>query len=984
MKKKLLLLLTVLLTTAVGYAQTTVTGRATESGDGSPAFVTVMVKGTNTAVSTDMDGRYSIRVENLNSAVLVFSGVGYATLEVPVNGRSVVNAQISLDAASLDEVVVIGYGTGQKLGTVVGSVATVTAAKIKDRPTANAMDALQGQVAGLQVYTSSGEPSSTSSMRLHGVGSLTSSNTPLYVLDGIPIDSGSFMAINPNDFESVTLLKDASSTAIYGSRAANGVLFITTKRGSANRPPVVNFRARYSVSSLADKSFYNSLMTSEERRSFWLETGYRTQAWVDQNRIDWPYDTRWVDYFYKDQTPAYEANLSIRGGGGTTTYYVSAGHTYTEGVTAKSFHSRSTARVNVDSRATDWMRFGTNVSLAYSQRNTNGWGSNSTVGGLFWLQLPYYTPYDPKTGEAYDYVPGANFYSPWYTADMYPVHNNDVQLNGSAFMELTPIKNLTIKSQIGIDAYDQLVDSKRLAAHIGAPRAGQSSQTFYRNYLITNTNTMEYKFSIADKHNFTVLFGQEFIDNDNHSFGGSGDGIEDDRLSLLSSAPANRSVSESHSQYAYFSLFGRVDYGLKDKYFFNLNVRNDESSRFGRENRSAMFYSGGAMWNVKREDFLSGITAISDLRLRASYGTTGNSAGIGNYANLATIGTNRYNDAVGWAISSAGNASLGWETHSKLTIAVDAEFFKKYRIGLEFYKRSTKDMLMSVPLPYSNGFDTFTSNVGRLGNTGIDVTLGLDFVKTTDWYVNFNTTFNYNANKVKELFYGLDRWTVANTGVQYVVGQPVSFYYPIFAGIDPADGMQMWYLPNDTDNSIETRDPNRTTKVFSEAALLQNTGKARYAPIAGGFGFDISYKGIRLNSYFTYVLGKTLINNDRYFSSNASNFASYNQHSEVWDYWKKPGDETTFPRYGEIVQFDTHLLENASFLRLKSLELSYELPQNVVSKTGVFKYVRVMASARNLFTVTKYTGPDPEIDSNLTYGAYPNTRQFSFGIEINF
>ena len=982
MKKNLLLLLTVLLMTTVGYAQTTVTGRVTES-DGSPAFVTVLVKGTAVAAPTDQNGRYSIRVDNPSNAILVFSGVGYTALEVPVNGRNVVNAQIALDAAELDAVVVIGYGTGQKLGTVVGSVATVTAAKIKDRPVANAMDALQGQVAGLQIYTSSGEPSATSSMRLHGVGSLGASNTPLYVLDGIPIDSGSFMAINPNDFESVTLLKDASSTAIYGSRAANGVLFITTKRGSANRAPIVNFRGRYTSSSMADKTFYNGFMNTEQRLSHWLETGYRTQAQIDQIRKDWPYDTRWVDYFYKDNTPAYEANLSIRGGGGTTTYYVSAGHTYTEGVTARSNHSRSTVRLNLDSRPTDWLKFGTNLSLAYSTRNTNGWGSNSTVGGLFWLQLPYYTPYDPVTGEAYDRIPGANIYSPWYTAEKFPVKNNDVQLNGSAFMEITPFKNFTIKSQMGIDAYDQLVQSRRLPSYMAALRAGQNSMTFYRNYLITNTNTMEYKFSIADKHNFTVLAGTEWIDNDNMSFNAYGEGIQDDRLQLLSSAPSNRSVSESHSQYAYFSQFGRIDYSLNDKYFFNFNIRNDASSRFGVNNRSAMFFSGGAMWNVKKESFLADVKAISEFRLRASYGTTGNSS-IGNYAHLATIGTNQYNTATGWAVGSAGNPSLGWETQSKLTIAADVELLKKYRIGLEFYHRQTKDMLMSVPLPYTAGFDTYSSNVGGLANTGIDVTLSLDFVNTKDWYVNFNATFNYNANKVTELFYGLESWTVANTGVQYVVGQPVSFYYPIFAGNDPADGMQTWYLPKEGDNTVTTKDPSRVTKTFSEAALLQNTGKPRFAPAAGGFGLEVAYKGIRLSSYFTYTLDKYLINNDRYFSSNPANFASYNQHTEVLDYWKKPGDIAAFPKYGQIVQFDTHLLEDASFLRMKALELSYDLPQNLLGKTKVFKYVKVLVGARNLFTITKYKGGDPEVDSNLTYGAYPNTKQYSVGLEINF
>ncbi|MDR0559377.1 MAG: SusC/RagA family TonB-linked outer membrane protein [Prevotellaceae bacterium] len=985
MKKKLLLnIVLIFAASCLAQAQTVqISGLVTKASDGAPlSGVTVSVKNSNVVTVTNQEGKYVIRVPAKTDAI-EFGFLGYVPASEKVNSRTVINVSMQEDVQEMEEVIVVGYGTGQKVGTVVGSVKKISEEEIKGKPSPNALDALQGRVAGVQIFTSSGEPSATSSIRIHGIGSLGASNTPLFVVDGIPIDAGSFQALNQNDFESVTFLKDASATSIYGARAANGVIYITSKKGKANRNAEISFTAQRSWSSLADKDFFNSFMNSKQLSDFWVETGYRTRQQVDTLLKQYPYDTKWIDYYYHDNVPTTEGVLSVAGGGGRTTYYISAGYFDAEGIAPRSGYSRYTLRTNVESRAKDWLKTGISTTIAYSKRQTNGWGSNNSNGGLFWLTQPFYTPYDPKTGEAYDYIPGANKYSPWYLAEKFPINNNDIQMTGSLFAEITPVKGLTIRTQHGLDAYDQRTSSIRMPSYASNLANGSRSENFYRNYIYTMTNTAEYKFSILERHRITALAGQEYIDSENSTFGASSVGMTDDRLILLGNGPTDRSVSQSQSQYAYFSLFGRVNYSFGDKYHANLNIREDRSSRFGKNNRSATFVSGGLMWDAKKENFIRDVAFITGLKVRASYGSSGNSQ-IGNYDHLATIGTSQYDGQTGWGLSAPGNPYLSWEEQNTLSFGFETRLFDRLNIEVEYYDRRTTSMLMDVPYPYTTGFSSVKSNVGKLQNKGVDITLDIDIVKTKDLHVNFYTAFNYNANKVLELFQGRSQWTVATTGVSYVVGKPISFYYPLCAGVDPADGKLMWYLPNPNDNSITTRDMSKTTKTFSSATLEQNTGKPRYAPVIGGFGLQASFKGVRLDAYFSYALDKYLINNDRYFSSNPSVYAGNNQHVEVQNYWKKEGDVAKFPKYGEKLQFDDHLIENASFMRLKSLTVSYDMPKSLLRKTHFFDGARIYITGRNLFTVTGYKGTDPERDSNLTLGAYPNTRQYSIGIELKF
>ena len=475
------------------------------------------------------------------------------------------------------------------------------------------------------------------------------------------------------------------------------------------------------------------------------------------------------------------------------------------------------------------------------------------------------------------------------------------------------------------------------------------------------------------------MAGQEGIKTDYNSFGSQTNGQSDDRLTMLQHGTSAQLLAASYNQaysYAYLSFFGRVDYSWQDKYFADFSVRNDASSRFGADHRSATFFSGGLMWNIKKEAFLEDVDFLNDLRIKASVGSTGNSE-IGNYDHLALVGTNNYAGINGWYISAPGNENLGWETQVQTNIGVSATFFDRIRAEISWYNRKTKDMLMEVPVPYTSGFSSIMQNIGSMKNTGVELSLGFDLIKTKDMLLQFNVNYAYNKNKITELFYGYDQWDMPSYLLTYKIGEPVQYFMPVFAGVDPADGLQMWYIPG-------TNETTKDQDLVDSGALDQATGKTRYAPHNGGFNLNFSWKGLSVGADFAWVLGKWMVNNDRIFSENPAQNAGYNQSVDVLNEWKEPGDVTDIPKFGEVLTFDTHLLENASFLRLKNLSVGYQLPQTWMNKTKFIRSCKFTVSARNLFTITKYKGADPEIDSNLTYGAYPSTRQFTIGAELTF
>ncbi len=960
--------------------QNRITGRVKNTAGTPLSGATVVVKGSAVGTITDGDGAFSIQASK--EEIIIVRYIGYLTKEVKIDNQKDITITLISDD-ELDEVVVVGYGTGSNLSTVVGSVAKVSSKEISGKPRANVLEALQGRVPGLQVFTSNGEPSATQSIRLDGTGSLSASSTPLFVLDGVPVNSGSLVSMNPEDFESVTVLKDASATSIYGSRAANGVIYFTSKKGKIGERANIMARTQFGNSNLALSKMQDKIMTKDQLLSFWKETGNQTEAQIEKIKQDWPYETDWLPYYFRKSQPVQTHDVSISGGSQKTTYYLSSNFYKEDGLMYRSAFDRVTLRSNVSSRLNDWIRLGVNLSGGYDRRETNGWGANSTNGGISLLAPPWYTPYDADGNEYYDtQIPGLGRWNPKYLADKQPSQGRNQQFNPIGFVEITPITGLTLKSQAGLDYFIYRGTSQRLASYKPNIGNGTRTESTTTGAYRTITNTIEYKFNLKDVHKFTTLVGHEFSDYSEEAISSSGSGITDDRLSLLSSTTGEKTVSQTKTEFAYNSFFGRVGYYYNEKYSAEGTLRNDASSRFGKENRNALFWSLGFMWNAKNENFLKDVSWLTDLKARASIGTAGNSS-IGNYQSLATVGTAIYGGGTAWGITSPGNPQLAWETQTKTTIGITANLFDRVELEAEYFKRITNNMLVSVPFPYTSGFADVTSNIGKLENNGVNVRLSFNVFKSTDYYLTPFVNIGYVKQEIKELFQGKQYWIIPNTMVSWVVGRPVEYFLPLQKGVNPDNGLMEWYLPGD-DISITQRDPNKVTSTFNESALQQSSGIKRHAPLNGGFGLNSGYKGFYLNALFSFSSGKYMVNNDAYFFENPFQFRTFNQSSTVLDYWKKPGDVTTFPKWGEVNQFDSRLLQNASFMRLKSLEIGYSLPKSLLQKNKFFKDVRVFYVGRNLLTFTKYEGPDPEADVNLTYGVNPNTKQNTFGVQVNF
>lgn len=978
----------------------TIKGKVLDEKGAPVANASVVAKGSSSGVTTAADGSFTISVASTVKA-LVVSSLNFTSQEVVIGTKTILNVTLVPSTQSLDEVVVTGYGSAKKKAEVAGSVVTLDAKKLQNKPTANVLDALQGKVPGLQVYTSSGEPTATPSVRLNGVGSLTTSSTPLYVMDGIPMAPGTVLSLNPQDFESVSVLRDASATSIYGSRAANGVIIFTSKKGNP-RDSKISLQTQYGVSNLVKptENFFNGFMNADQFAKYLVATGQQTQAGIDALLASTVNkgDTKWYKTYYQENTPTYQVDLNVSGGSGKTTYYVAGGYFKQEGLAWRSRYERYTMRANINTNVNSWFQMGMNLFGGFDKRQSNPYSSNNTNRGLFFLAQPYFTPINPTTGQQYDFIPGvfgSGAYHPQYLANKITSDGNNFQLNPSGYLQLSPVKNLTLISRAGIEFYDYRQTGYTLPSFLGATTgtppvtSGSIREEFDRSTTRTITNTAEYTFNVTNRHHFTLLGGQEFINSTTNVWVTSATGLTDDRLIQLSNAPNSIVATYTKTEYAYISYFGRLNYNLDGKYYLNLSVRNDQSSRFGKDLRGATFYSVGASWQAKKEKFLSNVNWLTDLVVKASIGTSGNS-NIGDYDPLAKTGSSintAYNGNTGLTVTDPGNPQLSWETQRQTNIGFQATLFKRLNMEVEYFNRKTTNMLLAVPFAYTSGFSSVNSNVGSLVNRGINVNLNYDVIKKRDAFLNVYTNLGYVKQELTELFQGKQFYSIPNTGVTWAVGQAVTYYYPIFSHIDPASGMPLWFVPNADPNLVTktNKDGNNVTSSFNATTLLQNTGVNRYAPFNGGFGFSGGFKGFTLDADFSFSSGKYLINNDRYFSENPNVFPGYNQSTTVMDFWKNPGDVTRFPRLGQqFTQFDSRLIEDASFMRLKTLTVGYNIPKSLLEKTKAISAVRFYVVFRNLLTFTKYSGPDPEVDANLSTGAYPNTRQTAVGLNIAF
>jgi TonB-linked SusC/RagA family outer membrane protein len=934
-----------------------------------------VIAGPTQGVTTLADGSYSITVAA--GTQLTFQYIGYKSVEFTVPaGTPTLTYNVALDSDSqkLDDVVVIAYGVRKK-GTIAGSVSSVKTEKLESAPTAAFDQALQGQVPGLSVMSVSGEPSESTVMKIRGVNSINSGTEPLYILDGVAISSSDFNTINPADIESLSVLKDASSTSIYGARAANGVIVINTKRGRRAEKPVINYRMQVGFSQISQKNW--NIMNTDERIRYEQEIGLTSGKNYDLLRKT---DVNWLNAVFNDAALLQDYELSVSGASDKTSYYFSGGYYNQEGTAVGSGFKRYSVRANVEQRAAKWLKIGTNTSMNYQEieRADDGEPSIITPISAAQFMMPYWNPFraDGSLASIEDGSWKGNGQNPLEWLANNPLTYKKYKVFSTLYAEAMPIEGLTLRSQFSVDYSHTTGFSVSYPEYSPNLQDGSAGRNSSDGLQLSITNTINYNFSIDDKHTFNFLLGHEGIDYHYEDFQLTAKGQTSNKLTDIANATRVTRWSDTRdNDYGYLSFFGRAEYSYANRYFVELAARTDASSRFGKENRWGRFWSVGFMWNIRNERFMENVSRwLTNAQFSVSTGTSGNSS-IPNYEHLALIsGGYDYIGNAGVAPSQQGTENLRWEKPWTTNIGLHLGFWNRLQVDLEFYNKKTTDMLMQVPQSYSdNGYGSRWANVGSMINRGVELTLFGTAVSTKDFTWTLNATIAYNKNKITELYNGVQEYEMANTSRKLVVGHDVGEYYiNRFAGVNPANGDALWY----------TKDGELTTELRDEDKVM--IGKSQFAPWEGGFGTSLEWKGLALSAQFSWVADRWMVNNDRYFNESNGRFASYNQSKRLLDRWKQPGDVTDIPRHGVFTEFDSRLLEDASFLRLKNLMLSYSLPKELLRKTRVFSGIRIYAQAQNLLTFTPFSGLDPESPSNIYIAQYPTARQFTFGLDLTF
>lgn len=951
-----------------------VKGNVVSKSDNEPLIgVSILQKGTTNGVVTDIDGNYELQIQG-GEATLVFSYIGLQTQELKVNSRTgVLNVAMEDDSHLMDDVVVVAYGVRKK-GTIAGSVSTVKNDKLENVPAPSFDQALQGQTTGLSVISNSGEPSKAATFQIRGTNSINSGTSPLFILDGVPISSSDFNTISPSDIESISVLKDASSTSIYGARAANGVVVITTKRGLAMDKAKVTFRAQYGFSQLAQNNW--NMMNTAERIQYEKEIGIDTGKDYDVlSRTD----VNWLDMVFNDRAPLQNYEISVNRATDRLNYFVSGGFYDQDGIAQSSTFRRYNMRANAEVKASNWLKVGTNSMVAYEEIEQADDGSYAlyTPISACRFMLPYWNPYneDGSLASENDGTWTGTGSNPIEWMANNPVTNKKYKVLSTVFAEITPIKNLTIRAQFGADFSHTTAFMQSFPSYIINNENGTAGRNSSDMLNLTETTTVNYRWEMNSDNSFNFLLGQEGVDYRSEGFQVITSGQSNDFLTNISSGTRASSWADSTTSYSYLSFFGRGEYNYKDLYYADFSVRADASSRFGTGNRWAGFWSLGFMWNLKSEPLMKDIEWLSSAQIALSTGTSGNSS-IPDYDHLALVsGKANYEDQAGIYPSQSGNEDLSWEKLWSSNVALRLGFIDRINLDIEFYNKKTTNMLMLVPDSYAlTGEGEHWDNIGAMLNRGVEFNVSADVIRTKDFVWNVNANASYNKNKLLELYNGVQEYEVSTTATKLVVGHSVSeFYINRYAGVNPANGDALWY----TKDGQITNEYNEGDKVM--------TGKTFDAPWQGGFGTSLAWKGFSLAAQFSWVADRWMFNNDRYFEESNGLYAAYNQSKRLlYDRWKQPGDITDIPRHGVTPQFDDRFLENASFLRLKNVTLAYAFPQRLLSKTNFFSSARIYLQGQNLLTFTGFTGLDPESSSNVYKAQYPMSRQFTLGVEVSF
>ena len=1044
MKKLTVFLTFALLFIAEAYAQSprTVTGKVTDDKGTPLSGVTISAVGVNKNALSENNGSFSIQVsEKVKTLKLTY--VGFDSKEVSITGISTVTVSLSPEDKALNEVVVVGYGT-QKKRDITGSIASVKGEALANKPTQSFEQALGGRAAGVQVVIPSGVLNAPPVLRIRGANSISLSSYPLIVVDGVPVFTGDgsstnaagnvLSSINPNDIESVDVAKDAAATAIYGSRAANGVLFITTKKGKPGRSKVtldswVGFSNPQRLQQVLDAQQYTDYKNEALRNAGTFNAAtnaFATTLGADGKIIN----TNWADIVYR-QGLQHSNTVSLSGANESTSYYFSTGYTEQEGIINRNDFKRLTLLMNVDHKAGKFFSMGGKIQYT-SDQNTAATSSGSLgdafatagLGRVALVTAPNVGPFNADG--SYNQANGligvmgnklgqVGFYNPQITMDLNRSNSYGEHLISNLYAQFKPVSWLAVRTQYGLDylMVDNDVFSHPLSGE-GFSTTGSVSAIFNKNKRWVWTTTAQFDKVFAQDHTVSVLAGVEQQKSDNNSYGLNRVTVADPAFTNIQGGwvTPNTSGLGIGENYLY-SEFARGQYNFKRKYFLTANVRRDGASQLGVNSKYGIFWGVSASWDVLSEKFIQNIKldkVFSSLRLRSSYGKVGNIGGLGNFASLSTFGSGLYGSGGTVAYSQAGNPNLTWETSKKTDVGLNFGLFNdRLTAEIGYYNSNNDGLLLFVPQPPSAGLPSnIPTNIGSMYNRGFEFDIKYNVVQKKDF--SWSTSFNLstNDNRVLSLAPGITNIIGSTGGLENpsitMPGNPIGMLFVTrTAGVDPASGRRIFLnaqgrqvlfqhvAPAGQSRFMYADGTVAPTVSSADAIVYKNT----HAKIFGGWENNLRFKSFELNALFTYQMGNWL-----YYGTQAGlrDQRFWNNEVGVLSRWQKAGDVTEFPRavFGDNVSngssfpLDINVFKG-DFIKLRTLTLGYNFPKNMLDKIKISN-VRFYVSGNNLLILTAYPGPDPEVSSNgngtTNFGVDRNTvanqRTITVGINVGF
>lgn len=1038
MKTRILFSLLGLLLTTVSWAQTVISGQVVTAGDNEPVVgATVKVKGTTRATGSDADGRFSIQAEE--GAPLVISYIGMVSQEVAA--RQGMTVTLKEDDQQLDEIVVTGYGVTRRQA-FTGSAATIGDRQIGNKVDPNPIKSLEGTVAGLQMNIGSGQPGAPASIFIRGCNSLNSGTQPLYVIDGVPFDNdvagirayegqevSPLSTLNAADIESMTVLKDATATSIYGARAANGVIVITTKHGKSGRPKV-NFSAkagwnelpsytdRYKIvgaakqmelvaealgnsySKYGDEStfaYYNAtygLGLNADREGFNQFFDWYTEGWYSNYKND-GVDVDWIkEITRKGLVQSY--GFDIAGGGATETapkYFASFAYDNNVSYMLGKDLTRYTFRFNMDHLATPWVKYGFNTNLSYTMTNMGSGGGyfNDPMTAAY-LQSQM-TPVRDADGN-YNMDTASGGYNPVALRSEGGDKGEGKQYRVllSPYVQLNFTPELFFRSQGGLDLY--LIDEFNYWSFLnpqGISMNGMGENSNATRRLLSITNTLNYVTTLADAHHLNLMIGQEGQTKyyKQAYLAGSNYPVRDLTDVSLTATPSVAATYQEELILSSFFFNGQYDY--RDKYYLSASLRADGSSRFAKGHRWATFWSVGGKYRFTEEAFMAPLKAwLSSGALRASYGTTGNQeVGSGYYAaqNLYDFGYN-YNGQPGMALQQFANEDLKWEMTRKMNVGIDLTLFDRVSLGIDWYNHQTTDMVFEVPLSYATGMSSIYQNIGRLENRGWEISLAANLLKTAHCNWTVTLTGSTNRNRVKRLSNELP---IENVIQITEVGKPIyQFFMKEYAGVNPETGEPQWYLYGARDEVPAGADPQEVTTNYNKAGK-RYLGSAN-PKFFGSLSTQLDLWGFDLGVQLNYSLGGKIYGNNLRYDAQIGSSIYQGFLNYIYDNrWQQPGDVTQVPALDTEGSFaerhSSRFLMDGRYLKLRSLTLGYTVPKAVMAKTRYVGSLRVFMEAENLYTFTskEFIGMDPAgVDATgMQWWNTPQSRSFIFGLKLS-